>query len=140
MISSILAARKNREELRGGLIISICCSGFCLVFYLVYNIFSHGVHSPFMTFLFAWPLALEVIPTGLCLMVRSLPGPSVLSSLSWNTGTALVTAGSLLRGIFDIAGNSSDHQFYMMVVGFTFLAAGLVLYFLGASHHFSRLN
>ena len=128
MTSSILAGKKSPEELRSGLFISFSCSLFCLVFYLVYNIFSHGVHSPFMTFLFAWPLVLEVLPTGLCLMIRALPGPSVLSSLFWNTGTALVTVSSLLRGIFDIAGNSSDQQIYMMIAGFAFLAAGLILY------------
>ena len=128
MISSILACKKSPEELRSGLIISISCSVFCLVFYLVYNIFSHGVHSPFMTFLFAWPLILEVIPTGLCLMIRAVPGPSVLSSLFWNTGTALVTVSSLLRGILEIAGSSSEQQVYMMAAGFAFLAAGLILY------------
>lgn len=128
MISSILACKKSPEELRSGLIISISCSVFCLVFYLVYNIFSHGVHSPFMTFLFAWPLALEVLPTGLCLIVSALPGPSALSSLFWNTGAALVTISSLLRGIFDIAGTSSDQQIYMMIAGFAFLAVGMILY------------
>ena len=81
-----------------------------------------------MTFLFAWPLALEVLPTGLCLIVSALPGPSVLSSLFWNTGAALMTISSLLRGIFDIAGTSSDQQIYMMIAGFAFMAVGMILY------------
>lgn len=28
-------------------------SAFCFVFYVVYNHFSHGVHSAYMTYLFA---------------------------------------------------------------------------------------
>lgn len=48
----------------------ICVTLFCLVFYLIYNIFSHGVHSPYMTYLFAWPLVLGVLPSGVMWGVR----------------------------------------------------------------------
>ena len=84
-----------------------------------------------MTFLFAWPLFLCVIPYGLFLLVREIPGPSLLSGLFWNTGTAAVTVSSLLRGVFDIAGNSSIYQAMMMVAGFFLLFCGLILYFVG---------
>ena len=139
MISSILVSNKNLKELQSGLIISIFGSIFCFIFYLIYNIFSHGVHSPFMTYLFVWPLLLEVLPALLCLMIRALPGPSILSSLFWNTGCALASVSSLLRGILDIAGTASAHQKYMMITGFVFLAAGLIFYAVGIfQRHFSK--
>ena len=131
VISSILVSEKNPEEMRRSLVISAFCSLFCLVFYLIYNIFSHGVHSPFMTFLFAWPLVLCVLPYALFVLVPGLPGPSLLSSLVWNTGTAAVTISSLLRGVFDIAGNSSFYQVIMMAAGFILLICGLILYIKG---------
>lgn len=84
-----------------------------------------------MTYLFAWPLLLCAVPAGICMLVRSIPGPSVLSSLLWGTGTAAVTVSSLLRGVFEIAGNSSVYQQYMMAAGLVFLLAGLAAYAAG---------
>ena len=98
---------------------------------MIYNLFSHGVHSPFMTFLFAWPLVLCVLPCALFAAMPQIPGPSHLCALTWNTGTAVVTISSLLRGGFDIAGNSSFYQEIMMAAGFLMLFAGLVLYVAG---------
>ena len=124
----ILESNVNRKELTRTCLISALISLFCFVFYLVYNHFSHGVHSPYMTFLFAWPLVLLTIPSLACLMLWSVPGPSVLSSLFWKTGTAAVTVSSLLRGIFDIAGNSSVYQVILMAAGLFFLVVGFILY------------
>ena len=87
------------------LFISVCCTLFCLLFYMIYNLFSHGVHSPFMTFLFAWPLVLCVFP---CALFLAAPG-----------------------GVFDIAGNSSVYQVIMMAAGFVMLFIGLILYAAG---------
>ena len=84
-----------------------------------------------MTWLFAWPLVLCALPSAVCLLVSGIPGPSVLSSLFWQTGTAAVTVSSLLRGIFEIAGNSSAIQHALMLAGFICLACGLVLYAAG---------
>ena len=84
-----------------------------------------------MTFLFVWPLFLCVIPCGLLLMIRALPGPSLISSLLWNTGAAAVTVSSLLRGIFEIAGNSSVYQQVLMQVGIFLLLTGLMMYAAG---------
>ena len=113
------------------LFISVCCTLFCLLFYMIYNLFSHGVHSPFMTFLFAWPLVLCVFPCALFLAAPGIPGPSLLCTLVWNTGAAAVTVSSLLRGVFDIAGSSSVYQVIMMAAGFVMLFIGLILYAAG---------
>ena len=43
----------------------------------------------------------------------------------------MVTVSSLLRGVFDIAGNSSVYQTAMMAAGFVLLFAGLILYIAG---------
>ena len=131
MISSILVSEKNSKDLRRLLLISAGCSVFCLVFFLVYDIFSHEVRSPYMTFLFAWPLVLCVIPCALLLLIPLLPGPSLISSLLWNTGTAAVTVSSLLRGIFEIAGNSSVYQQILMNAGRFLLLGGFIMYAAG---------
>ena len=127
----ILASERNQESLMRVLRLSLLSSLFCLIFYLIYDLFSHGVHSPFMTFLFAWPLFLCALPTGLILLVKALPGPSLLSMLLWNTAAAVLTVSSMLRGVFDIAGNSSVYQEHMMKAGFVLLLSALFFYFAG---------
>lgn len=84
-----------------------------------------------MTFLFAWPLVLCVIPCALLLLFPPLPGPSPISSLLWNTGAAAVTVSSLLRGVFEIAGNSSIYQVMLMKAGCLLLLGGLIMYAAG---------
>lgn len=80
-------------------------AAFCAVFSTVYNQYGHGVHSFFMSFLFLWPL------TGAAwyLLLPSLFGlhPGRFSVNVMNAGIAAAAAGSLLRGIFEIAGTSS---------------------------------
>ena len=83
-----------------------------------------------MTFLFAWPLVLCVIPYAL-LLFSPLPGPSLISSLLWNTGAAAVTVSSLLRGVFEIAGNSSIYQVMLMGAGCFLLLSGVIMYAAG---------
>lgn len=46
----------------------------------------------------------------------------------YHSGVACLTVSSMLRGIFDIAGNASDYQQLMMIAGFLFLAGGVIAY------------
>lgn len=131
VISYISVSERNNRQLRRALLISVGSSLFCLLFYLIYNHFSHGVRSPFMTFSFMWPLVLCVLPYALFLLLPAVPGPSLLSALVWNTAVAALTVSSLLRGVFEIAGNSSRYQVIMMAAGFFLLLCGLVLYIAG---------
>ena len=100
---------------------------FCGIVFLIYDQFSHGVRSPYMTFLFGWPLVFGVLPA-LIRMLAKLPDPDILSKDIYNTGVAAMTFSSLLRGIFEIAGTASDYQTYLMGTGVILAAAGLLLY------------
>ena len=103
---------------------------FCAVFYLVYNRFSHGVHSPYMTWLFVWPLALGVIPAVYWRwrLQGGAPGPGRIPKNLYHSGVAAVTVSSLLRGIFEIAGTSSVYQERLMQAGFAMLCGAMILY------------
>lgn len=103
-------------------------SVFCMIFYLVYDRFSHGVHSPYMTWLFAWPFVLGAMPCGFFAKCRLIHSPGRLSFNMWNSGVAALTVSSLLRGIFEIAGTSSDHQEWLMRAGGMMLAVGAAAY------------
>lgn len=93
----------------------IAAAAFCLVFSSVYNLYGHGVHSFFMSFLFLWPL------TGAAwyLLLPSLAGlhPGRFTVNAINAGIATLAAGSLLRGILEIAGTSSPYEPFFFWVG-----------------------
>ena len=100
----------------------------CFVIFIIYNIFSHGVYSNYMTLLFAWPLILGFVPSLLIALIPRLSEPSDLTKALYHSGLASVTVSSLLRGIFEIAGTSSIYQMPLMYVGIALMLAGVVVY------------
>lgn len=104
---------------------------FCLVFFLIYDRFSHGVRSPYMTWLFLWPLVLGLLPSLVLQLFVRLPRQRRLSADLYHPGVAAVTVSSLLRGVFDIAGTASDYQAWLMVFGGVLLICGAVVYVVG---------
>ncbi len=106
----------------------LAISLLCLITFLIYNQFSHGVTSPFMTWLFGWPLLLGVIPYAILAIIPANLYPERLAFNIYNTGVASLTVSSLLKGIFDIAGNSSIYQKYLMIFGIVVTASGLLVY------------
>lgn len=103
-------------------------SAFCLVFYLIYDQFSHEVRSNYLTYLCLWPLLLGFLPSVLLQLVKRLPKPGIGVRNLYRCGVEALTVSSALRGIFDIAGNASSYQTYMMVLGGLLWAMGIVGY------------
>ena len=101
---------------------------FCGIFYLVYNRFSHGVHSPYMTWLFVWPLVLGVVPGVYWKWRRNIARPGCIPLNLYHSGVAAVTVSSMLRGIFEIAGTSSVYQEWLMQAGIIMLYGAILLY------------
>lgn len=99
---------------------------FCLVFHLVYTCFSHGIRSPFMTYLWAIPLTLGTVVYAICgLLLRDFPvgAPTFL----YNAGVSTLTVGSLVLGILEIADASSVLMMVYPVVGGILFVSGIVL-------------
>ena len=119
----------ERKSIVKAFILYLSAAAFCLVFYLIYSRFSHDVSSPFMTFLFAWPLLLGALPCGIILTSKNERlYPSRLSANLYNSGVAALTIASAMKGVFDIAGTSSIHQSILMIVGISFLAFGVLIF------------
>ena len=78
----------------------------CAAFALIYAQFSHGVYSPFMTFMFVIPLVGGACTALACHVahVRDFPRAS---RQAWALALASLTIASCLKGIFDIAGTAS---------------------------------
>lgn len=105
-------------------------SVFCMVFYMIYDRFSHGVRSPYMTWLFAWPFLLGFLPGMVFWRFPRVRRPGRFTVNLYNSGVAAVTVSSLLRGIFEIAGTASDYQQRLMYAGVAMLFLGIAVYLL----------
>ena len=112
-------------------------TAFCLVFFLIYRIFSHNVYSVFMTYLFAWPLVLGLVPALILLILKTknqvayyghIPSRGCLNL--YRSGIAILTMSSLLKGVLEIAGTGSAFQLVMWPAGAFFLVAGIIDFFL----------
>ena len=105
-------------------------SVFCLVFYLIYNMFSHGVKSPYMTYLFAWPLILGFLPCITIYVISRIKHNTIhidtVSDNAFCSGVAALTVSSLLKGIFDIAGTASVYQTWLSYAGAAFIIIGII--------------
>ena len=102
-------------------------AAFLLVFHLVYQIFAHGVDSPFMTFAFLIPLLGGSLVE---LAFLFLPAPDEIGLAVWPMGIATIAVGSVLHGVFDIYGGSSDLVNVFFVSGVLLIALATVLYVL----------
>ncbi len=111
----------------------IAVSVFLFVFSRVYYLYSHNVHSPYMTYAFAVPLALGALPCFVTSFLKLKPGGAYIPVRLYHSGAAAVIVGCVLRGVFDIAGTSSVYQGYIMCAGVVMLVLGAVGYIAAVS-------
>lgn len=111
---------------------------FVFAFAQIYGIFSHGVSSAFMSYAFLLPLSLIFLPKllNLCTGNRLWNGSletekgekklflSSLASFLWKSGVAVLTVGSLYKGVLDIYGTSGSFEWVYLVVGVLTLVSG----------------
>ena len=98
----------------------------CLIFSQVYALFSHGVSSFFMTFLWLPPLVAAVLCGGLILLIRR---PSAWFDRLFSCGVSCVTVGFCLRGVFEIAGTDSPLLWVIFLWGGALIVASAVALF-----------
>ncbi len=101
---------------------------FCIVISFVYSLFSHGVSSPHMTYLFLYPLLLGDL-VGLLLFCFEKNSSDYFWSLHlYHTGVVALMLSSLLKGIFDIAGTASIYQTTLTIGGTVMIFCGIICF------------
>ncbi len=125
MTLSTLAKTKTSRWSLDWLFISI----FCAVFSTIYEIFSHGVYSNAMIFLFVYPLLLGAVP---CFLLEKAQQP--YPNRFYQDGVFTITLASLLTGILEIYGTSSVYTTWFLYAGIALWACGIVLMFLRTKH------
>ena len=94
---------------------------FFFAFSRIYEAFSFGETSVHMHYLFAVPLVGGII---LANLLKVLPYFSRISLNLWNSAVAIITAGTLFRGIVNLSGRSTtlDAPYWYVGISFAILA------------------
>lgn len=104
----------------------------------VYAIFGHGVSSAYMTWMFLYPLfggALFFLVLGLVApQAESIPCYRLFRNI-YNSGITLITTGSLMRGIFEIAGTDSPYVIWYYILGILCMVVGIFTLYIKCLGH-----
>jgi hypothetical protein len=95
----------------------------CLIFSRIYALFSHGVSSFFMTFLWLPPLVAALLFGGVILLIRR---SSAWFDRLFSCGVSCVTVRFCLRGVFEIAGTDSPLLWGIFLWGGALIVASAV--------------
>ena len=115
-------------------LVYLAVSVFCVIFDKIYALFGHGVHSASMSLMFLYPLLggfVVFILAWLFIHHSDEVRCYRLFYNCYNSGLAALTVGSVLNGIFEIAGTSSPYTIAFFILGWTFTAFGLFEYLMG---------
>ena len=100
---------------------------FFFVFSRIYEAFSFGETSVHMHYLFAVPLVGGII---LVILLKVLPYLSRISLNLWNSAIAIVTTGTLFRGIVNLSGRSTTLDALYWYVGIAFAVIAILSIFI----------
>ena len=126
-----LASNKRILFYRAALYLGITL--FIALFGIVYEQFSHNVHTFYMWFAWIWPLIFGFIPYLLFYLLPIQRVPGVITESVYNFGVAMLTMRSIFKGVIIIYNTTSDG----MVTAYTVLA--IVSLSLGAIFYIAGL-
>lgn len=121
MILSISVINTSKKRFKNTVISYTLITIFFFVFSRIYEAFSFGETSVHMHYLFAVPLVGGILLT---MFLKILPQFSRMSLNLWNSAVAILTTGTLFRGIVNLSGRSTtlDAPYWYVGIGFVILA------------------
>ncbi len=128
---------RNRRLLKTALS-HLGISAFCILIDRVYTLFGHGVSSASMSLMFLYPLVGGTAVFMLLWLYRAAPErmPRYRASYNlYNSGIATLTVGSMLNGVFEIAGTNSPYITVFWAAGWLLAgigSIGLIIGFIAA--------
>jgi hypothetical protein len=100
---------------------------FFFAFSKIYEAFSFGETSVYMHYLFTVPLVGGII---LAILLKVLPYFSRISLNLWNSAVAIITTGTLFRGIVNLSGRSTTLDAPYWYVGIVFAVIAILSIFI----------
>ena len=121
MILSTSVINPNKKRFKKTAISYTLITIFFFAFSRIYESFSFGETSVHMHYLFAVPLIGGIL---LAIFLKVLPHFSRISLNLWNSAIAIITTGTLFRGIVNLSGRSTtlDVPYWYVGISFAILA------------------
>ena len=127
MILSTLVINPNKKRFKKTAISYTLITIFFFAFSRIYEAFSFGETSVHMHYSFAVPLVGGII---LVILLKALPQFSRISFNLWNSAVAIITAGTLFRGIVNLSGRSTTLDAPYWYVGIVFAVLAIISIFI----------
>ena len=127
MILSTSVINPNKKRFKKTVISYTLITIFFFAFSRIYESFSFGETSVHMHYLFAVPLVGGII---LVILLKALPQFSRISFNLWNSAVAIITAGTLFRGIVNLSGRSTTLDAPYWYVGIVFAVLAIISIFI----------
>ena len=108
----------------------LAASVICAAIGLIYELFSHGVWSTYMTLGWVFPLVLGTLPN-LIIRLTGAREPGVAAENVYACGIATFTTGCMLKGVLEIFGTTSHLLKVYPIAGTALTAIGALIYLLG---------
>ena len=131
MILSTLVTNPSKKRFKKTVISYTLITIFFFAFSRIYEAFSFGETSVHMHYLFAAPLIGGIL---LAIFLKVLPHFSRISLNLWNSAVAIITAGTLFRGIVNLSGRSTTLDTPYWYVGIGFAALANITIFINLNH------
>ena len=121
MILSTSVINPNKNRFKKTAISYTLITIFFFTFSRIYEAFSFGETSVHMHYLFVVPLVGGILLT---MFLKVLPQFSRISLNLWNSAVAIITTGTLFRGIVNLSGRSTtlDAPYWYVGISFSILA------------------
>ena len=121
MILSTSVTNLGKKRFKKTVISYTVITIFFFAFSRIYEAFSFGEASVHMHYLFAVPLVGGII---LVILLKVLPYFYRISLNLWNSAIAIITTGTLFRGIVNLSGRSTtlDVPYWYVGISFAILA------------------
>ena len=118
---STLVINPNKRRFTKTVVSYTLITIFFFAFSRIYESFSFGETSVHMHYLFAVPFIGGIL---LAIFLKVLPHFSRISLNLWNSAVAIITTGTLFRGIVNLSGRSTtlDAPYWYVGIGFVVLA------------------
>lgn len=122
--------KKISKTIKNYFVISI----LCVLIVLIYYKFSHGVTSEHMTFLFLYPFIGGMV---VFFIIENILKKKVkrFAFNFYNSGVATLVVGSLMNGVFEIAGTSSKYKYVFYIFGYAFIAFSVLKFLVDNKKH-----
>lgn len=119
--------REHQKKALKTAFVYLLVSVFCALLGAVYELFSHEVYSYYMIYAFAFPLVGGTLPFFAFAFSRAKRYPRAVSRNLYHTGIAVLTVGSILRGVLEIYGTTNRLIKIYWILGIVLTVIGAIL-------------